>query len=86
MGVRSITKSLKKYNINASEAAGLLRRYQEIYQVYFDWVEDRTNHAQMHGYISTSLGWDRHFAVNSFINPTVPDELVYPKRVSRSVT
>ena len=69
MGVRSISKSLKKYNINASEAAGLLKRYQEIYQVYFDWVEDRTNHAQMHGYISTSLGWDRHFAVNSFINP-----------------
>ena len=69
MGVKSITKSLKKFNINASEAAGLLRRYQEIYNVYFDWVEDRTNHAQMHGYISTSLGWDRHFAVNSFINP-----------------
>jgi DNA polymerase I-like protein with 3'-5' exonuclease and polymerase domains len=69
MGVSSISKSLKKFNINASEAAGLLRQYKGIYHVYFDWVEVRTNHAQMHGYISTSLGWDRHFAENSFINP-----------------
>ena len=69
MGVSSISKSLKKFNINASEAAGLLRQYKDIYHVYFDWVEVRTNHAQMHGYISTSLGWDRHFAENSFINP-----------------
>ena len=69
MGVRSIAKGLRKFNINASESAGLLRKFQELYHVYFSWAEDRTNHAQMHGYISTSLGWDRHFAENSFINP-----------------
>ena len=69
MGVRSLTKSLSKYNINASEAAGLLRKYKEVYHVYFEWVEQRTNHAEMYGYISTSMGWDRHFAENSFINP-----------------
>ena len=69
MGMSSITKALKRFGFNASEAAGLMRKYKELYHVYFDWVEVRTNHAQMHGYISTSLGWDRHFAENSFINP-----------------
>ena len=68
MGMNSVSKSMKKFGFNASEAAGLMREYKELYHVYFDWVEDRTNHAQMHGYISTSMGWDRHFAENSFIN------------------
>ena len=69
MGMSSISKSLKRFGFNASEAAGLMRKYKELYHVYFEWLEVRTNHAQMHGYISTSMGWDRHFAENSFINP-----------------
>ena len=69
MGVRSIARSLKKYGKTASEAAGLLMKYKDIYKVYFDWVKDRTNHAQMHGYISTSMGWDRHFATGVPVNP-----------------
>jgi len=69
MGMSSISKSLKRFGFNASEAAGLMRKYKELYHDYFEWLEVRTNHAQMHGYISTSMGWDRHFAENSFINP-----------------
>ena len=69
MGMSSITKSLRRFGFNASEAAGLMRKYKDLYHVYFNWVEVRTNHAQMHGFISTSMGWDRHFAENSFINP-----------------
>jgi len=69
MGVRSIAKSLKKFNITASEAAGLLKQYKNIYKVYFDWVERRSNHALMNGFISTSLGWDRRFRKGSPINP-----------------
>ena len=37
MGSRSMAKSLKKYGITQSEAAGLLKKYKEIYNVYFKW-------------------------------------------------
>jgi len=52
-----------------SEVAGLLMRYKEIYKIYFDWAEARGNHAQVHGFISTALGWDRHFPYTVPINP-----------------
>ena len=49
--------------------AGLLMRYKELYKTYFDWAAARSNHAQVHGYISTALGWDRHFPYHIPINP-----------------
>jgi len=68
-GARGMAKSLKKFDKTYSEVAGLLMRYKEIYKTYFDWAAARSNHAQVHGYISTALGWDRHFPYNIPINP-----------------
>ena len=68
-GARGMAKALKKFNKTYSEVAGLLMKYKEIYKTYFDWAEAKSNHAQVHGYISTSLGWDRHFPYAVPINP-----------------
>ena len=68
-GARGMAKALKKFNKSYSEVAGLLMKYKEIYKTYFDWAEAKSNHAQVHGYISTSLGWDRHFPYAVPINP-----------------
>ena len=68
-GARGMAKGLKKFNKTYSEVAGLLMKYKEIYKTYFDWAEAKSNHAQVHGYISTSLGWDRHFPYAIPINP-----------------
>jgi len=68
-GAKGMAKGLKKFGKTYSEVAGLLMRYKEIYKTYFDWAAARSNHAQVHGYISTSLGWDRHFPYNVPINP-----------------
>ena len=68
-GARGMAKGLKKFNKTYSEVAGLLMKYKEIYKTYFDWAEAKSNHAQVHGYISTSLGWDRHFPYAVPINP-----------------
>ena len=68
-GARGMSKGLKKYNKTYSEVAGLLMKYKEVYKTYFDWTKSRTNHAQVHGFISTSLGWDRHFVEHKPINP-----------------
>jgi len=68
-GARGMARGLAKYGKTYSEVAGLLMRYKEVYEKYFKWTEDRTNHAQVHGFISTSLGWDRHFAEHIPINP-----------------
>jgi len=67
-GAKSIARKLKKFGITYSEAAGLIKTYKQLYNVYFSWVETRITHAMMHGYISTSLGWDRRFAKHSVIN------------------
>ena len=69
MGSRSMAKSLKQYGITQSEAAGLLKKYKEIYSKYFEWNEQHSNHAQMFGVISTPNGWDRRFPKDKFINP-----------------
>ena len=68
-GARGMAKALKKFNKTYSEVAGLLMKYKEIYKTYFDWAEAKSNHAQVHGYISTSLGWDSHFPYAVPINP-----------------
>tara|TARA_R100001086_G_scaffold236568_2_gene160056 strand:- start:1266 stop:3122 length:1857 start_codon:yes stop_codon:yes gene_type:complete len=68
-GARGMTKGLKKFGKTYSEVAGLLMRYKELYKTYFDWAAARSNHAQVHGYISTALGWDRHFPYHIPINP-----------------
>ena len=68
-GARGMAKALKKFNKTYSEVAGLLMKYKESYKTYFDWAEAKSNHAQVHGYISTSLGWDRHFPYAVPINP-----------------
>ena len=68
-GARGMAKGLKKFNKTYSEVAGFLMKYKEIYKTYFDWAGRKSNHAQVHGYISTSLGWDRHFPYAIPINP-----------------
>ena len=68
-GARGMSKGLVKFGKTYSEVAGLLMRYKEVYKTYFSWVDARTNHAQVHGYISTNLGWDRHFPHGVLINP-----------------
>tara|TARA_R110000824_G_scaffold357995_4_gene545543 strand:- start:2821 stop:4203 length:1383 start_codon:yes stop_codon:yes gene_type:complete len=68
-GAYSIAKKLKKFGKTYSETAGLIKTYKELYKVYFNWIDDRSNHALMYGFISSSLGWDRRFAKNAFINP-----------------
>ena len=68
-GARGMAKGLSKYNKTYSEVAGMLMRYKEIYKTYFTWTTARTNHAQVNGFISTSLGWDRHFQERVTINP-----------------
>tara|TARA_B110001454_G_C12717916_1_gene433382 strand:+ start:805 stop:2661 length:1857 start_codon:yes stop_codon:yes gene_type:complete len=68
-GAKGMAKGLKKFGKTYSEVAGLLMRYKEMFKVYFDWAKARSNHAQVHGYISTSLGWDRHFPHHVPINP-----------------
>jgi len=68
-GAYSIAKKLKKFGKTYSETAGLIKTYKELYKVYFNWIDNRSNHALMHGFISSSLGWERRFAKNSFINP-----------------
>ena len=67
-GAFSIAKKLKNFGKTYSETAGLIKTYKELYKVYFNWVDDRSNFALMNGYISSSLGWDRRFAKNAFIN------------------
>jgi len=68
-GARGMAKGLKKFGKTYSEVAGLLMRYKELYKTYFDWATARSNHAQVHGFISTALGWDRHFPYTVPINP-----------------
>ncbi len=69
MGSRSMAKSLKKYGITQSEAAGLLKKYKEIYNVYFKWSAEQTNHAQYYGKIETMNGWMMRFPPNKKVNP-----------------
>ena len=68
-GARGMAKALVKFGKTYSETAGLLMRYKEIYKIYFDWTVSRTNHAQAHGYISTSMGWDYRFPQFKLVNP-----------------
>jgi hypothetical protein len=68
-GARGMAKGLRKYGKTYSEVAGFLMKYKEIYKTYFDWAEAKSNHAQVNGFISTSLGWDRHFPYAVPINP-----------------
>ena len=68
-GARGMAKALIKFGKTYSETAGLLMRYKEVYKTYFDWTVSRTNHAQAHGYISTSMGWDYRFPQFKLVNP-----------------
>ena len=68
-GARGMAKALSKFGKTYSEVSGLLMRYKEIYKTYFDWTKSRINHAQVHGFISTSMGWDRRFPEYITINP-----------------
>lgn len=68
-GAKGMAKALSKFGKTYSEVAGLLMRYKEIFKTYFDWTDSRTNHAQVHGFISTSMGWDRRFPEYITINP-----------------
>ena len=68
-GARGMSKGLRKFGKTYSEVAGFLMKYKEIYKTYFEWAEAKSNHAQVNGFISTSLGWDRHFPYAVPINP-----------------
>jgi len=69
MGSISMAKGLKKYGITQSEAAGLLKKYKEIYHVYFAWNQEQANHAQLFGRLETLNGWMSRFPKNKKVNP-----------------
>ena len=69
MGLPAITKKLKKFSYTKSEAAGLYRKYKEVYSEYFKWIARVQNAAAADGYISTTLGWDRRFKEGGLVNP-----------------
>ena len=69
MGLPAITKKLKKFSYTKSEAAGLYRKYKEVYSEYFKWIARVQNAAAADGYISTTLGWERRFKEGGLVNP-----------------
>ena len=69
MGSISMAKGLKKYGITQSEAAGLLKKYKEIYHVYFKWNQEQANHAQLYGRLETLNGWMTRFPKGKKVNP-----------------
>ena len=68
MGSVSMAKGLTKYNITQSEAAGLLKKYKEIYHKYFTWNQEQANHAQLFGRLETLNGWMTRFPANKKVN------------------
>ncbi|QDP54414.1 MAG: putative DNA polymerase [Prokaryotic dsDNA virus sp.] len=47
---------MKKYGFSEAEADEVVARYQELYQVSIDWVDDKLDQAMIDGYITGAFG------------------------------
>lgn len=69
MGLRSVARSLKKYNYTNSQSAGLLKNFKEQYQITFSYMDQYKTDAAIYGSVHTSMGWSRFFPKGTEINP-----------------
>ena len=68
MGLRSVHKKLSKFDFTYSTAAGIHRKFKELYFKTFEYLENFKTNASAIGSIHTSCGWSRFFD-NQNINP-----------------